>query len=178
MKSIIALTAFIVLHISVYAQVIVSYDEGLPDYDEDRLSYELTDPSLFIHDYVPMSADFGSIYVRRFGFIANNRRGYDFGYGRITIDGVLLNDALTGRPLWNLMSQVRRSDFVTATTRKMLASGDAMSPFSYGEQFNLQGHAGDYTRLWAEYASTLKVGQEVDVHFCGLCRTRPPTGVE
>ena len=81
------------------------------DYDAGARSPELFQPgeeaeALLLMPLQAYPSAFSSLSDFNFSFVRYNRRGYDSRYSMLAVDGIALDDPLTGNQHWNVLNAV------------------------------------------------------------------------
>lgn len=81
------------------------------DYDAGARSPELFQPgeeaeALLLMPLQAYPSAFSSLSDFNFSFVRYNRRGYDSRYSTLAVDGIALDDPLTGNQHWNVLNAV------------------------------------------------------------------------
>ena len=116
------------------------------DYDAGARSPELFQPgeeaeALLLMPLQAYSSAFSSLSDFNFSFVRYNRRGYDSRYSMLAVDGIALDDPLTGNQHWNVLNAV-----TNAPGPLFLAEGGAPGERMLG----LSGGIREYGRLAGE----------------------------
>ena len=116
------------------------------DYDAGARSPELFQPgeeaeALLLMPLQAYPSAFSSLSDFNFSFVRYNRRGYDSRYSMLAVDGIALDDPLTGNQHWNVLNAV-----TNAPGPLFLAEGGAPGERMLG----LSGGIREYGRLAGE----------------------------
>lgn len=143
------------------------------DYDAGARSPELFQPGEEAEDLLLMPLQaypsaFSSLSDFNFSFVRYNRRGYDSRYSTLAVDGIALDDPLTGNQHWNVLNAV-----TNAPGPLFLAEGGAPGERMLG----LSGGIREYGRLAGEQPKRAYAGAMfTDRRFRGGARMGAATG--